>query len=211
VTSLENAQDLYNLDDNVHGLMVMLDNPYQAGQVRDELMQSLGPNFYIRTWMEDNSALLGALVVEKNMMFILLLCIVAVAALCILSAQITFVIRKTREIGMLKALGATNLQISTIFLGQSAIIGVLGVLAGLGFGILAIAYRNEFLDFMRHTTGWELFPESIYGFNQLPAVISPHDILLVCVSSFILICAIGGILPAILAYILKPVEALRYE
>lgn len=211
VTSLENAQDLYNLDDNVHGLMVMLDNPYQAGQVRDELMQSLGPNFYIRTWMEDNSALLGALVVEKNMMFILLLCIVAVAALCILSAQITFVIRKTREIGMLKALGATNLQISTIFLGQSAIIGVMGVLAGLGFGILAVAYRNQFLDFMRHTTGWELFPESIYGFNQLPAIISSHDISLVCVSSFILICAIGGILPAVLAYILRPVEALRYE
>ncbi len=210
VTSLENAQDLYNLGDNVHGLMVMLNDPYQADQVREELLQSLGPNFSVRTWMEDNSALLSALVVEKNMMFYLLFFIVLVAALCILSAQITFVVQKTREIGMLKALGATNLQISGIFLAQSAIIGVLGVLAGLGFGILAVTYRNEFLEFMRHTTGWELFPQSIYGFNQLPAIIDAHDVAIICGLSFI-ICILGGVLPAIRAGRLKPVEALRYE
>ena len=165
----------------------------------------------ITTWTDENSAILGALIVEKNVMFILLLCIVAVAALCILSAQITFVIRKTREIGMLKALGATNFQVSTVFLSQSAVIGALGVLTGLGFGILALSYRNEFLEFMRRMTGWELFPESIYGFNELPAIIAPHDIEIVCGISFVIICAIGGILPAILAWSLKPVEALRYE
>jgi lipoprotein-releasing system permease protein len=211
VTSLENAQELYNLDDSVHGLMVMINDPYQAKQVRSELLQTLGPNFNITTWTDENSAILGALIVEKNVMFILLLCIVAVAALCILSAQITFVIRKTREIGMLKALGATNFQVSTVFLSQSAIIGALGVLTGLGFGILALSYRNEFLEFMRRMTGWELFPESIYGFNELPAIIAPHDIEIVCGISFVIICAIGGILPAILAWSLKPVEALRYE
>jgi lipoprotein-releasing system permease protein len=211
VTSLENAQELYNLDDSVHGLMVMINDPYQAKQVRSELLQTLGPDFNITTWTDENSAILGALIVEKNVMFILLLCIVAVAALCILSAQITFVIRKTREIGMLKALGATNFQVSTVFLSQSAVIGALGVLTGLGFGILALSYRNEFLEFMRRMTGWELFPESIYGFNELPAIIAPHDIEIVCGISFVIICAIGGILPAILAWSLKPVEALRYE
>ena len=144
-------------------------------------------------------------------MFILLLCIVAVASLCMLSAQITFVIRKTREIGMLKALGAKNLQISAVFLVQSAIIGALGVLSGLALGILAIEHRNEFLDFMRRTTGWELFPASIYGFGELPAIIAPHDVELVCGISFAIICIVGGVLPAILAWILKPVEALRYE
>jgi lipoprotein-releasing system permease protein len=210
VTSLENAQDLYNLDNNVHGLMVMLNDPYQADTVRDELQQKLGPDFYITTWMEQNKAFLGAIIVEKNVMFYLLFFIVLVAALCILSAQITFVVQKTREIGMLKALGATNMQISGIFLVQSAIIGVLGVLAGLGFGILALTYRNEFLEFMRHTTGWELFPESIYGFSQLPAIIDPHDIAIICGCSFI-ICVLGGVLPAIRAGRLKPVEALRYE
>jgi lipoprotein-releasing system permease protein len=210
VASLENAQDLYNLGDGVHGLFVMLHDPYQAPQARRELLQALGPNFSITTWTEENSAILGALIVEKNVMFYLLFFIVLVAALCILSAQITFVVQKTREIGMLKALGATNLQISGIFLSQSAIIGVLGVMAGYGLGILALAYRNEFLHFMNHLTGWELFPASIYGFGELPALIAPRDIAVICGCSF-LICILGGVLPAIRAGRLKPVEALRYE
>ena len=208
--SLENAQDLYNLDDGVHGLMVMLRDPYQAAAVQAELQRSLGENYQITTWMQENSAIFGALAVEKNVMFYLLFFIVLVAALCILSAQITFVVQKTREIGMLKALGATNLQISGIFLTQSAIIGVLGVLAGYGLGVLAVIYRNEFLEFMRRATGWELFPASIYGFGELPAIIAPRDIAVICASSFV-ICILGGVLPALRAGRLKPVEALRYE
>jgi len=210
VTSIENAQELYDLGDSVHGLMVMLNDPYQAGKVRTELQKVLGENYRITTWTEENSALLGAILVEKNVMFYLLFFIVIVAALCILSAQITFVVQKTREIGMLKALGATNFQISSVFLGQSAIIGVLGVLAGYGLGILALAYRNEFLHFMNRLTGFELFPASIYGFGDLPAQIVGSDVALICVSSFV-ICILGGVLPAIRAGRLKPVEALRYE
>jgi len=211
VVSLENAQDLYDLGDSVHGLLVMLQDPYQAPAMRHELDGVLGPDYAITTWTEENSAILSALVVEKNVMFILLLCIVAVASLCMLSAQITFVIRKTREIGMLKALGAKNLQISAVFLVQSAIIGALGVIAGLALGILAVTYRNEFLEFMRRTTGWELFPASIYGFSELPAIIAAHDVAIICGVSFAIICIVGGVLPAILTWILKPVEALRYE
>src|SRR5665213_509621 len=152
VTSLENAQDLYDLDDAVHGLFVMLNDPYQAETVKTQLEKSLGDDYGVTTWMEQNSGILSALIVEKNVMFYLLFFIVLVAALCILSAQITFVIQKTREIGMLKALGATKLQISGIFLAQSAIIGVIGVAAGYGLGMLAVAYRNEFLHFMRSAT-----------------------------------------------------------
>ncbi len=210
LTSLENAQELYDLSDSVHGLMVMLRDPYQAPQAQRELEKTLGGNYNITTWMQENSAILGALLVEKNVMFYLLFFIVIVAALCILSAQITFVVQKTREIGMLKALGATNLQISGVFLIQSAIIGVLGVLAGYGLGILALTYRNEFLHFMNHWTGFELFPASIYGFSALPAVIAARDIALICGSSFV-ICILGGVLPAWRAGRLKPVEALRYE
>lgn len=208
--SLENAQDLYDLGDSVHGLSVRIRDPFQAAEVKQELNDTLGTAYEITTWEEQNSALLGAVGVEKNMMFYLLFFIVLVAALCILSAQITFVVQKTREIGMLKAIGATNLQISGIFLGQSAIIGVFGVVAGLGIGILAVAYRNDFLHFMNRLTGFELFPAKIYGFGELPAILSPHDIAVICVSSFI-ICILGGVLPAIRAGRLKPVEALRYE
>ena len=210
VTSIENAQDLYDLDDSVHGLFVILNDPYKAGVVKGELTRALGGDYYVSTWMEQNSGILNALIVEKNVMFYLLFFIVLVAALCILSAQITFVVQKTREIGMLKALGASNLQISGIFLGQSAIIGIIGVAAGFGLGMLALAYRNEFLHFMNRLTGFELFPASVYGFGELPAMIMPRDVAIICISSFI-ICIIGGVLPAIRAGRLKPVEALRYE
>ena len=210
VTSLENAQDLYNLDDNVHGLMVMLGDPNQAPQVRRELLSTLGPGYNITIWTEENSGILNALLVEKNVMFYLLFFIVLVAALCILSAQIMFVVQKTREIGMLKALGATQLQIAGVFLSQSAIIGVLGVLSGYGLGMLMLAIRNPFLHLMNRLTGFELFPASIYGFGDLPAVIDPHDITIICGLSFV-ICILGGVLPAIRAGRLKPVEALRYE
>jgi lipoprotein-releasing system permease protein len=210
VTSLENAQDLFDLDDSVHGLFVMLNDPYQAGVVKQRLQRELGGECYVSTWMELNSGILNALIVEKNVMFYLLFFIVLVAALCILSAQITFVVQKTREIGMLKALGASNLQISGIFLGQSAIIGLIGVAAGFGLGMLALAYRNEFLHFMNRLTGFELFPASVYGFGELPAMIMPRDVAIICISSFI-ICIIGGVLPAFRAGRLKPVEALRYE
>ncbi len=210
VTSIQNAQDLYDLDNSVHGLFVMLNDPYQAGVVKGQLTRSLGGDYYVSTWMEQNSGILNALIVEKNVMFYLLFFIVLVAALCILSAQITFVVQKTREIGMLKALGASNLQISGIFLGQSAIIGIIGVAAGLGLGMLALAYRNEFLHFMNRLTGFELFPASVYGFGELPAIIMPRDVAIICISSFI-ICIVGGVLPAVRAGRLKPVEALRYE
>lgn len=210
VSSLENAQDLYDLGDSVHGLFVMLHDPYQAPKVQKQLESALGMNYVVTTWMQQSSGILTALVVEKNVMFYLLFFIVLVAALCILSAQITFVIQKTREIGMLKALGATKLQISGIFLFQSAIIGIIGVISGFGLGMLAVMYRNEFLHFLRSATGLQIFPASVYGFGELPALIMPRDVAVICISSFV-ICILGGLLPAWRAGHLKPVEALRYE
>ena len=210
VTSLEDAQDLYLLDDSVHGLEVNLKDPYLAPKVQRQLAGALGPEFRITTWMEENAAILGALVVEKNVMFYLLFFIMIVAALCILSALITFVVQKTREIGMLKALGATDLQVSGLFLSQSGFVGVVGVIAGFGLGMLALAYRNEFLHFMNQLTGFELFPVSIYGFSELPSLIVPRDIILIC-GSALLICLLGGVIPAWRAGRLQPVAALRYE
>lgn len=210
IASLEDAQDLYVLGDDVHGLLVMLHDPYQAPSVAYQLGQELGPDFRVSTWMQENANLLNALIVEKNVMFYLLFFIMIVAALCILSALITFVVQKTREIGMLKALGATDFQVSLIFLSQGALVGAIGDLTGYGLGMLALAYRNEFLHFMNRLTGFELFPASIYGFTELPALIDPKDILLICGSAWV-ICTLGGIIPAWRAGRLQPVEALRYE
>ena len=210
VTSLLDAQDLYDLDQSVHGLLVMLHDPYRAPAVQRALAQELGPEYGIITWMQENANILNALLVEKNVMFYLLFFIMIVAALCILSALITFVVQKTREIGMLKALGATDLQVSLLFLSQGALVGAIGDLAGYGLGMLALVYRNEFLHFMNRLTGFELFPASIYGFTELPALIVRRDILLICGSAW-LVCILGGVIPAWRAGRLKPVEALRYE
>jgi lipoprotein-releasing system permease protein len=210
VTSLRDAQDLYALGKGVHGLLVMLHDPDRATAAQLELHRSLGDGYDVVTWMEENGALLNALIVEKNVMFYLLFFIMIVAAMCILSALITFVIQKTREIGMLKGLGATDLQVTLIFLSQAALLGAIGDIAGYGLGMLAVSYRNEFLHFMNRTTGFELFPASIYGFTELPALIVPHDIILICGSAWI-ICVLGGVIPAWRAGRLRPVEALRYE
>jgi lipoprotein-releasing system permease protein len=210
IVSLQDAQDLYDLKGQVQGAVVMVRDAYRAPFVAAELSKALGPNYRIYTWMEENSNLLDAVLVEKNVMFYVLFFIMIVAALCILSALITFVVQKTREIGMLKALGATDLQVGLLFLSQGAMVGAVGDLAGYGLGMLALAYRNEFLHFMRHATGFQLFPESIYGFPELPALIVRGDILLICGSAW-LICTLGGFIPAWRAGRLKPVEALRYE
>ena len=210
VTSLADAQDLYDLSNRVHGLMIMLHDPYLAPVAQRELAGALGRDYQIVTWMQENANILNALLVEKNVMFYLLFFIMIVAALCILSALITFVVQKTREIGMLKALGASDLQVSLLFLSQGALVGAIGDLAGYGLGMLALAYRNEFLHFMNRLTGFELFPASIYGFTELPALIVPKDILLICGSAWI-VCILGGLIPAWRAGRLKPVEALRYE
>jgi len=210
ITSLANAQDLYELQDNVHGLQIMLHDPAQAELARRELQTALGLDYIVRTWMDDNSGILNALLVEKNVMFYLLFFIMIVAAFGITSAQITFVVQKTREIGVLKALGATNGQVRWLFLSQSLIVGVLGVLAGFGLGLLLLHYRNDFLDLMNRLTGFELFPRTIYSFDRLPALIVPADIAIICGGS-LFICLLAGLLPAWNAGRLQPVEALRNE
>jgi len=210
IASLEDAQELYDLGNTVHGLLVNLKNPYKAPEVRQQLKEALGHDYRVITWMEENSQILNALAVEKNVMFYLLFFIMIVAALCILSALITFVVQKTREIGMLKAIGATDIQVALLFLSQGALIGALGDILGYGLGMLALAYRNEFLHFMNKVFGFSLFPPSIYQFTELPAIIIWQDIVLICGSAW-LICMLGGLIPAWRAGRLKPVEALRYE
>ncbi|HTC79066.1 MAG TPA: FtsX-like permease family protein, partial [Terriglobales bacterium] len=210
VTSLRDAQELYGLEGTVHGLLVMLHDVMKVDQVRKELRHLLGRDYDISTWTEENSYILNALLVEKNVMFYLLFFIMIVAAFGIMNSLITFVVQKTREIGVLKALGATRGQVVWIFLSQSLLVGVLGVLAGLGLGMLALEYRNPFLHVMNRLTGIELFPASIYSFTELPALIVPGDIATICGSALV-ICVLAGLIPALIAGRLKPVEALRHE
>jgi lipoprotein-releasing system permease protein len=212
VSSLRSAQSLYLLRGCVHGLHVMLRDPTRAEAARHELCAELDPDLRISisTWMSESSVILSAIAVEKTVMFVIMMCIVVVAAFGIMSSQITFVVQKTREIGLLKAIGSARSGIMSVFLGQSLVVGLIGVLAGLGLGLLMVEIRNPFLRFMRRTTGIELFPSSIYNFTELPALVSSWDVARICVVALV-ICVIAGLVPAWTAGRLHPVEALRHE
>ena len=211
VTSLESAQELYGLDDAdaVHGLLVKLADPMQAESVRQELWSTLGGDINIRTWLEQSS-MLQSVLVEKNMMLYILFFIVLVAAFGITCTLITFIMMKTREIGLMKAIGATNRQVMTVFLLQSLVVSVAGVACGVALGLTAVHWRNEFLLLMRKLTGFQLFPADIYHFYNLPALIIPGDIAVICGGSLV-ICLVAALLPSWHASRLNPVEALRHE
>jgi len=210
VTSLENAQDLYDLGDSVHMLEVTLTDPDQAAVVKKQLEQTLGDGFAVSTWMDQNATMLNAVLVEKNVMLYIMFFIVVVAAFGITCTLITFVVMKTSEIGLLKAVGATHSQVMFVFVIQSVIVSIFGVASGLSLGLFALYIRNDFLHLMDRLTGFELFPASIYGFSELPALMVPSDIVIICGGSLI-ICLMAAILPARHASKMNTVEALRHE
>lgn len=212
VTSLADASDLWGEGEGVQGLTVMLHDASDVATLRvtDELRRSLGQGYTIGNWLSGNRAFLDALATEKAMMFYILFFIVIVAAFGNMSALITFVVQKTREIGVLKALGARPGSVALLFLGQSAVVGVLGVASGFVLGMLALRYRNEFLHFMNNRLGMELFPSSIYQFSGLPSRIVPSDVAIICGGSLV-ICLLAGVIPALRAAWLQPVQALRNE
>ena len=210
VGSIDSAQDLYDLNDAVHGLFVTLKDADQANVIKKQLETALGSDYYITTWMQQNSALLNAILVEKNLMMYIMFFIVIVAAFGITCTLITFVVMKTREIGLLKAVGASNYQVMSVFVIQSIIVSIFGVAAGLGLGLFALYIRNDFLHFMNRLTGFELFPASIYGFDELPALIVPGDIVIICGGS-LLICLLAAILPSRHASKMNTVQALHHE
>ena len=211
VVSLESGQTLYSLNDtDVHGLQVMIKDPFGANEARTRLQPMLGDDYGMMTWREENPDKFNALAVEKSMMFYILFFIMIVAAFGIVNSQITFVVQKTREIGILKALGATSGQVLWLFLSQSVIVGVLGVGTGLAFGLVALAYRNEFLHFMSNVAGFDLLPVSMYYLYELPSQTQTGDVLLICGAAFGS-CVLAGVFPAWKASRLQPVEALRHD
>ncbi|MFT5031927.1 MAG: lipoprotein-releasing system permease protein [Candidatus Binatia bacterium] len=209
-TSIESAQVMNDWDDEVQGLAVKLDDLHITFEVKAELQEKLGEEFVLTPWQIQHNEIFNALQTEKNMIRYLLFFIVLVAAFGITSSLITFVVQKTREIGALRSMGASSIQVLSIFLIQCVIVGAFGVSIGFGMGMLALRYRNEFLTFLNNTLNTQLLPPSIYQLSELPALILPSDVISICGFS-LLICLIAGIIPALIAARLKPVEALRHD
>lgn len=210
LTSLENARELYRMESGVSAIQVMTDDPMRAAEVARAIREVLPPYYSATTWMEQNRQLFAALRVEKNMMFFLLIFITIVAAFGITNTLITVAVQKTREIGLLKAVGFSNAKIMGVFIWQGWIQGLIGTAAGLGTGLLVLQYRNDLLNLLSSKFDMELFPKELYHLSEIPMAIIPSDLAIVC-GSVLLICTLAGIIPAYRAARLDPVRALRYE
>ena len=204
------GQELYSLEDALHGITVRAEEPYAAPGLQQALARTLPAGLTIYTWIDLNRDLFDAIRIERNTMFIILFFIIIVAAFGITNTLITVTVQKTREIGVMKALGATAGQIIWVFLAQGMIVGLFGNITGLGLGIALVRWRNEFKEWLASTLHIEIFPRTIYQFSQIPAETVPGDVVKICVGAF-LICSLAALIPAWSAARLDPVKALRYE
>jgi lipoprotein-releasing system permease protein len=209
-TSLETAQSLYDVDQGVHSVQIMLDDPMMAAPVGRAMRDRLGLNYYPRTWMERHSQIFAALHVEKNMMFFLLAFVALVAAFSITNTLITLTVQKTREIGLLKSLGFGNGGITGIFFWMGLVQGIVGNVLGVGLAMLVLKYRNELLMFMSSEFNLELLPPELYQLSKLPSHTTMPDVAIVC-GLVLLFCTAAGFFPAMRAARMEPVDALRYE
>ncbi len=204
------GQELYGLGGSVHGLSVRTVDPDRAAAIRDEVRKRIPDTLSCSTWMDMNRQLFDAIAMERHVMFFLLMFIILVAAFGIMNTLITVTVQKTREIGVLKALGARTWQIVSVFLLQGMVVGLIGVASCLVLGMSLIRYRNQVSAWLSSTLGVEIFPRSVYQFNEIPAEVVPTDVALICVSAFV-ICSLAALIPAWIASRLDPVKALRYE
>ncbi len=208
--SLRLMQDLYGLDHLVHGYNVRLQPGADPDAAAAALNAVLPPGVSALTWFEANADFQAVLSFERNMIFFLLTFIIVVAAFSITSSLLVTVVRKTREIGLLGAMGGKARQVAACFCVQGLLIGAGGTLAGLALGFGLLHYRNAIVSLIAGLTmGREVFVK-FYQFSNLPAHTETKDVVIIIVFS-VLASTLAGLIPAWRAARLKPVEALRSE
>jgi lipoprotein-releasing system permease protein len=210
LVSTEMAQQLYGMGDTVHGIAVRVKDPTQAELVKQQLNKVLPPDLHARTWMDDNHDLFNQIGIERVLMALILCLTMIVASFGLCSTLITVTVQKSREIGLMKALGANDFQVCSIFLFHGVVVGITGAITGTAAGLLILHYLYLVRDFFLHTFNIQLFPSSVYGLPNIPAVVDPVDIILIDIAA-IVICTLAALIPALGASRLAPARALRYE
>jgi lipoprotein-releasing system permease protein len=208
--TLRLAQELYGLGAGVHGINVRLQPGVNEDEAAGRLNAALPSDVRAFSWEDTFSDFLWVLQLEKNMIFFLLLFIIIVAAFSVTSSLLISVVRKTREIGLLGALGGEPRQVAACFCAQGLFIGVFGTLLGLGLGFIALYFRNDVVLGLARVTQRQEVLQRFYQFSELPSHVASGDITRIIVLT-IVISTLAGLLPAWRAARLKPVEALRSE
>jgi lipoprotein-releasing system permease protein len=209
---LDYLQRLRTMPDRVTSIQIKLRDYGQAKKVKAAL-QRLFPQsqgFQVSTWEDKQGALLQAIGIEKGILNVLLFLIIGVAGFGILAIFSLIVKEKTRDIGILKALGASNRGVMGIFLGYGLLLGSLGAGLGAMLGVTLSDHINELESWLAKLTGQTIFDRSVYYFNEIPTDIQPLSVILVTLGA-VAIAVLFSVLPALRAALLQPVRALRYE
>ena len=200
--SLEDAQKFFGMPDAVSWIEIKIDDYEKAAEVAEDLTEQLGYPYTTLTWFEMNKSLFSWMKIEKWGAFVILSLIIMVAAFNIISSLIMVVMEKTREIGILKSMGATSKSIMKIFVFEGMFIGVLGTMLGsiLGYGVGFAQLKFKLIS----------LPADVYIISSLPIKLQFLDFLIISVIGIIL-CLLASIYPAYKASKLYPVDAIRYE
>jgi lipoprotein-releasing system permease protein len=198
---LKDAQKILNMKGSVTGIEVRVDDIYDARNIAKNIVSKLGFPYWARDWMRMNHNLFSALKLEKTVMFIILALIVLVAAFNIASTLIMMVMGKTKDIAILKAMGAMDSSIRKIFIYKGMVIGAVGTSLGvcLGFIICKLLEKYKFIQ----------LPGDVYYISTLPVRLEALDVFMIA-SAAMIICFLATLYPAKQASKLNPIEAIRY-
>ncbi|OQA56690.1 MAG: Lipoprotein-releasing system transmembrane protein LolE [Candidatus Omnitrophica bacterium ADurb.Bin277] len=207
---IREAQKLYRMEGKVTGISARFSNVDDAEKWKWILAGEFSNQYVFASWQDMNQNFFQALKVEKALQTILLSLIIMVAAFNIVSTLIMVVMEKTKDIGILRALGATRASIRRIFLIEGVGYGFWGIAFGVGLGLWASYKINDLADFLEKTFGFDVFPKDIYLFDRIPAEVHYSDVWMVAAFAFST-AVLAAFYPAHRAASMKPVEALRYE
>jgi len=207
---LEAAQLYFKLPQSASQLEVTLDDSDRVAAASEAIQSRIGPGFIMTDWQAENANYFSAIVVERNVMFLILTLIIIVAAFNVISGQIMLVKDKGRDIAILRTMGATRGMIMRIFLLSGASIGIAGTAAGFGLGLAFADNIESIRQAMQYLLRTKLFPDTVYFLSKLPAIVDPREVTLVVVMS-LAVSFLATLYPSWRAARLDPVEALRYE
>lgn len=207
---MDDAAKLMRTGGKAHGVRLKVDNLFQAPSIAEDVAQGLGGRYFISDWTRTHGNLFQAIRMEKTMIGLLLMFIVAVAAFNIVSTLVMVVTDKTADIAILRTMGATPGRIMRIFMIQGAVIGVFGVIVGTLLGVVGAINISAFISWLEGVIGHQFLSADVYFISYLPSRLMWEDVFIVS-GAGLAMSLLATLYPAWRASRVDPAEALRYE